>query len=164
MRWRATLIATCAALLAGAGLIYLAHSRQGWQCPVTRPNNDPAQGLYGNGRLSVYAYPVIEATPSTVQSNGWIAEKFSWRGYGTTSGTLRITGHRLHGTGKPVHAQISAGQASAAEGTSAFWATTISFPTTGCWQVTGTAGGASLTFVTKVIDPLGMLFHRRRHG
>jgi len=28
-----------------------------------------------------------------------------------------------------------------------FWASSINFPTEGCWQITGTAGPASLTFV-----------------
>jgi hypothetical protein len=163
MRWRATLVATSAVLLLAAGLVYLARPARAWQCHVTRPNDVPARGLYGNSRLAVGLDPVIEVTPSTLQADGWIAEQFPWRGYGATTGTLRITGHRLHGKGKPVRASISPGKAPPSEGASAFWATGIGFSTGGCWQVTGSVGGARLTFVTKVIDPLGMLTHVHRH-
>jgi hypothetical protein len=36
-------------------------------------------------------------------------------------------------------------------GTHGFQSSGVYFPTEGCWEVTGTVGGSSLTFVTFVI-------------
>jgi hypothetical protein len=37
----------------------------------------------------------------------------------------------------------------------AFQASAVTFPTEGCWNVTGRAGEASLTFVTLVLKSIG---------
>ena len=87
------------------------------------------------------------------RSDGSIDAKFGWwRG---AVGTLRIEGRRLDGPAPPLRANIPTGY-----GDSGFQAAGIIFPTTGCWEVTGRVGDASLTFVTLVIASV----RPSRHG
>jgi hypothetical protein len=70
--------------------------------------------------------------------------KFGW--WRAVTGPLRITGRRLDGEAPPLRADIPSGY-----GDTGFQATGVIFPTEGCWQVTGTVAGSTLTFVTFVI-------------
>jgi hypothetical protein len=126
-------------------------------CPVTKPNNRHLPGLFGNRRLATTVYETIEATSRTLMPNGWIGEKFPWRGYGV-SGELAVTGRRLDGRAKPLRADIRPAMAPDAP---EFWAVGIAFPTVGCWRITGRVGSASLTLVVRVVDPLGLVGHER---
>ena len=124
-------------------------------CPVTRPNDRPLSGLYGNGKLATPTYfPAITVTKRNIQADGWIGEKFPWRAY-VVSGDLEIAGRRLDGSAEPRRAVFNPGSP-AGETVDAFWAVGILFPTPGCWSVTGTVGSAQLTFVTLVVDPHGL--------
>lgn len=130
------------------------------RCPVTRPNNRPLTGLFGNGKLAVPTYfPAITVRQRHLQPNGWIGEKFPWRAYGIT-GDLKLTGRRLDGNAKPLRARINPGWP-VAEKVDAFWAVAILFPTPGCWRITGSVGSTRLTFVTRVVDPLGLAKPKR---
>jgi hypothetical protein len=66
-----------------------------------------------------------------------------WRG---VAGALSIEGRRLDGPAAPLRAQIPDGY-----GDRGFQVTGLLFPSEGCWEVTGRAGGAALTFVTRVV-------------
>ena len=123
-------------------------------CPVTTPNgsNPPgvaaseSGGIHGNGRLWVsIAYDgVIPAGKNTLRSDGSIGTKFPWwRG---DFGELKIAGVRLDGVAPPLRADVPSGY-----GTTGFQASGIDFPTVGCWEVTGRAGLAVLTFVVLVV-------------
>lgn len=72
-----------------------------------------------------------------------------WRGPGGR-GSLTIAGRRLDAPAPPLTADIPNGY-----GDTGFQATAIIFSTAGCWEVTGKAGDASLTFVALVMkaDP-----------
>jgi hypothetical protein len=61
-------------------------------------------------------------------------------------GTLLIRGRRLDGAAAPARAYISRSYDDYAGGMSLF----LLFPTPGCWEITGTLAGASLTFVVAV--------------
>jgi hypothetical protein len=61
-------------------------------------------------------------------------------------GQLEITGHRLDGPAPPLTASVPEGY-----GESGFQASGVTFPTAGCWEVTGRVGDATLTFVTLVV-------------
>jgi hypothetical protein len=126
-------------------------------CRVTLPNASapPAIGSdhqwYGNAKLLVSLYwpngIVVFRTggPGFVQPDGSLAMKFGWwRG---VRGRLSITGKRLDAPAPPLRASIPEGY-----GDTGFQATYIIFPTPGCWQVTGKADAASLTFVTRVVE------------
>jgi hypothetical protein len=66
-----------------------------------------------------------------------------WRG---VHGELTITGQRLDAPAPPWQSDIPEGY-----GETGFQATALIFPTAGCWEITGKADGASLTFVVLVI-------------
>ena len=68
-----------------------------------------------------------------------------WRGP-RVRGALTITGRRLDGLAPPLQAGIPDGY-----GDTGFQVAGIAFPTEGCWEVTGRAGNATLTFVTYVV-------------
>lgn len=130
-------------------------------CPVTIPGPaargasgfDAASFNYGNARLRVHlGWPrgTLPAGPlpdggsyATIGPDGSISTKLGWwRG---VAGTLRIRGRRLDASAPPLHAHVPDGY-----GPLGFQPSGITFPTVGCWRVTGRVGPASLSFVVKV--------------
>lgn len=118
-------------------------------CKVTRPNgsqppdgNIGGPGVHGNGSLWVSIGENVVV--GDADASGAVRNKFPWwRG---VTGSLRIEGRRLDGTSAPLSASIPDGY-----GPTGFQASSVAFPTEGCWEVTGRAGEASLTFVTLVL-------------
>jgi hypothetical protein len=116
--------------------------------------------LFGNGTLAAPTYfPAITVSRRHLQPDGWIGEKFPWQAYGI-AGDLKISGRRIDGSAKPLRARIIPGSP-VGEKVDAFWAVAILFPTPGCWRITGSVGLAALTFVTRVVDPLGLTKPKR---
>jgi len=124
-------------------------------CPVTLPRPwVPPPGVSqralfgsdfaaGNGRLWVgglWPSGVIVARPKL---DGSVAMKFGW--WRNVRGHLRITGRRLDAPAPPLRTDFPN------YGFTGFQASGVYFPTAGCWQVTGKAGTATLTFVTMVV-------------
>jgi len=126
-------------------------------CPVTPPNGSTPPGEqpsalnHGNGVIWTEIWPegtvVFEpGGPGHIYADGSLEMKFPWwRGEGVRD-PLSIEGHRLDAPSPPLRADIPEGY-----GDTGFQASSITFPSEGCWQVTGSAGSASLTFVTRVI-------------
>jgi hypothetical protein len=71
--------------------------------------------------------------------------KFPW--WRMVTGRLQLSGRRLDATAPPAMTDVPGGY-----GPTGFQATSVTFPTQGCWQVTGRADHASLSFVTFVIE------------
>ena len=125
-------------------------------CPVTMPGQAPAEigdklfgflAAFGNDDLWVGALGddgVILADPQFVERDGSISWKLGW--WRIAPGTLAITGRRLDAPAPPLRASVPDGY-----GSSGFQASGVSFPTEGCWEVTGTIGSSKLTFVTFVL-------------
>ena len=91
----------------------------------------------------MWPHNVVIATPDFIDADGSVWMKWPcWRG---VEGTLRITGRRLDGTAPRLKAYLPD------YGKSGFTPSGISFPTEGCWQVTGAEGDTKLTFVTLVL-------------
>jgi hypothetical protein len=120
-------------------------------CPVTLPNGRTAPGgneagmNHGNGKLWTTMWPhnVVIATPAYIDPDGSVGMKWPWwRGI---RGRLTITGRRLDAKAPRLTAYIPD------YGTSGFQPSGISFPTEGCWEVTGAVGAAKLTFVTLIL-------------
>jgi hypothetical protein len=118
-------------------------------CPITHPNGSKPPGPmfgaepHGNGSIWVglwHANVVVwDAEP-----DGSVTAKFGWwRG---AAGKLRIEGRRLDAPAPALVGHVPDGY-----GESGFQSSGITFPAQGCWQVTGRAGDASLTFVTLVL-------------
>jgi hypothetical protein len=123
-------------------------------CPVTRPNGDvppgetvsPGSRYLGNDGLWTDLYPnPLRPRPEDIHKDGSIEIKVPWwRG---VSGRLTIEGQRLDATAPPLSAWIPDGY-----GRRGFQSTAITFPTAGCWQVTGSVGDARLTFVSLILE------------
>jgi hypothetical protein len=125
----------------------------GGVCPVTRPNGAPPPegeapgGSYlGNGLLWTVLWPsgTVVVPPDAVEPDGGLGMKFPWWRAADVHGTLHITGHELT-LRVPVRTDVPDGY-----GDTGFQASGIVFPVEGCYQITGEAGGAQLTFVTMV--------------
>jgi hypothetical protein len=125
-------------------------------CPVTEPQPAPGSlatdlfgggSAYGNDDLWVgglWPHGVITAGGAFIDRRGAVRMKFGW--WRETPGTLTIGGKRLDAPGPPLSAIVPTGY-----GASGFQASSIRFPTEGCWEVTGRVGEGALTFVTYVI-------------
>jgi len=75
-----------------------------------------------------------------------LATKFPW--WRAVNGALTITGRRLDGPTGTFNAQIgSPGQ----YGGIGFDPSFLLWPSTGCWQITGTVAGRSLTVTLRVV-------------
>jgi hypothetical protein len=126
-------------------------------CQVTQANHSVPPGeqqspgqnrslYYGNGRLWTVLWPrgVLVAGADDIERDGSISMKFPW--WRQVHGALKITGHRVDARAANTRARIPSGY-----GPTGFQSSAIMFPTEGCWQVTGSAGNAQLTFVTLVV-------------
>ena len=129
------------------------------RCPVTLGHPVPStvwwrdelagwDSAYGNGSLWVgglWPHGVVIMTRDDAGPDGRLGMKFGW--YRLTKGYLTITGRRLDAPAPPASGLTFPGS----YGLTGFNASGVIFPTEGCWQVTGRAGRAALTFVTFVI-------------
>lgn len=121
-------------------------------CPVTLPNemHPPGEraadghyhGNHGNGKLWT-TLPTDGKLLITREKDGSTGSKFPW--WRAVHGALTIDGRRLDASGGPLRSHIPGGY-----GQTGFQASGVYFPSEGCWEITGKAGGAELTFVVEV--------------
>ena len=121
-------------------------------CQVTLPNemHPPGErvidghhhGNHGNGKLWT-GLPTDGKVLIAPEKDGSLGWKFPW--WRAVNGRLTITGRRLDAHGDPLRASIPGGY-----GETGFQASGVYFPTEGCWEITGRAGDAELTFVVEV--------------
>jgi len=116
-------------------------------CPITVPTKSTPPGapsaMHGNGKLWISLWESnIVVWPA--DTDGSIHVKFGWwRG---VAGKLRVEGRRLDGVSPALAADVPDGY-----GDDGFQPVGITFPTEGCWEVTGRVADASLTFITLVL-------------
>ncbi len=122
-------------------------------CPVTKPNGSippnetvSSAEYLGNGELWTTLWPdgKIKMESANQEADGSLSMKWGW--WRAVSGPLTIEGHRLDAQADPLRVDIPDGY-----GDTGFQVSALIFPTTGCWEVTGRVGDASLTFVTEVL-------------
>jgi hypothetical protein len=136
-------------------------------CPVTRPNGSQppvknfggkvtyspsyrgsrdgyVEGSHGNGKLWTVLPPdgklVIPTDVISYHGGLWMKSLW-WRGI---RGNLTIRGRRLDGAGK-LHVAPQNGY-----GETGLLVTGVTFPSEGCWEITGKADDSELTFVVEV--------------
>jgi len=128
------------------------------RCPVTLPGHTGPPGAarqelfgwgssYGNGKLWVgglWPHGVIAARRGFIDRHGRVGMKFGW--WRRVPGHLHIAGRRLDAPAPRLLANVPSGY-----GATGFQSSGVIFPTEGCWEVTGTVGQSTLSFVTFVI-------------
>ena len=115
-------------------------------CPTTRgepsPSSVPADrffgsaSAYGNGMLWVgglWPDGIISADSRFLDLDGRVGMKFGW--WHTVAGKLQITGRRLDAPAPPAIGDVPDGY-----GITGFQASGVTFPTEGCWEITGSVG------------------------
>ena len=99
-------------------------------------------GSHGNGKLWTIL-PLDGILLVVPDADGSLSDKFMW--WRAVRGALTIEGHRLDGPAPPVRPDIPC-----CYHDTGFQASGITFPSEGCWQITGQAGDSKLTFVLEV--------------
>lgn len=120
-------------------------------CPITEPMSPddpdaPRNGNFGNNSISTILGSRLNfrpGGPGWVLADGALGMKYMW--WRTKPGTLSVEGNRLDDDAPPLRAHIPPGY-----GDEGFQASTLIFPTPGCWRVTAHVGGADLSFVVSV--------------
>jgi hypothetical protein len=123
-------------------------------CPVTIPNGSTPPGEnasvenHGNGALWTALPPdgKIVATRPFVLPDGSMRIKFPWWGSRRAGTNLRLTASGLGLPGGVARASVAPGLTRAPH----FWASSVTFPTEGCWRVKASAGRATLSLVVFV--------------
>ena len=129
-----------------------------YECNPTTPDNhdessaNPENGMFrrdgtfGNDSLYTILGSTITFRPGGagwVLTDGSLSMKYMW--WRLRNGQLTIQGHRLDDTAPPLRASIPDGY-----GDIGFQATSLIFPTPGCWEVTASVGDGSISFVVDV--------------
>jgi hypothetical protein len=122
------------------------------------PASVPRSLDYGNAALAVRLYPkghlIAGRLPgggsmATINPNGSIWAKFAWW-RADDDARLKISGQRLDAASAPLIADVPNVYGIG------FQPTGMTYPTTGCWRVTGTFKRARLSFIVLVTkSPLG---------
>lgn len=112
-------------------------------CPQGSPGT-PNFIIHGNGKLWVGGGLTADGKLLVANRDGrGFHEKFMW--YRAVSGALNIRGRRLDAPAGPLQAEIPC-----CYGDTGFQASEVFFPSEGCWEITGQAGNAELTFIVEV--------------
>lgn len=132
---------------------------QATRCEVTvarvrtrPPESVPPSFNYGNARIAVALVPpngklvagrlASGGKRATINADGSLRAKFGWWRAGRTKPI--ITGRRLDAHAAPMKARVPDGYGNG------FQATVLTFPTTGCWRITGSFHQTQLTFTMLV--------------
>lgn len=130
-----------------------------FNCPLTEPRGDNPPEFQGAGGYSNDALwtnltmwssaPGIVLAPndSRIAPDGTIQD-MKWAWYRFVPGKLEVQGRRLDAPASPLRAWIPEGY-----GDVGFQVTGLTFPSAGCWEITGRIGEESLTFVVLVLTP-----------
>jgi hypothetical protein len=126
-------------------------------CPATQPDeNAPpsSRGRFGSDLLWTILPPrgivvIGPGWPGEIGPDGSLSVKWGWWESKRLPYGITVEGRSLDGTPGSTSIQMSAG-ITGSEATN-FWASSLTFPAPGCWEITARAGEASLTFVTFVV-------------
>jgi len=125
----------------GGTLLHLTLPSAAETCPVTK-------GRYGNGFLSTTVPGPDGIVPARRESDGALFQKFWWLPRKGLTGELTVRGERLDAPGRMRVLSVNWGYSSDGRGS---WASALTFPSEGCWRLTGRVRDVSLTYVVKVV-------------
>ena len=123
-------------------------------CQVTRPRG----GWHENEFLSVGLFDRYLFRPGGVgfvDSDGALGINTLWKR--KVMGRLEVGGRRLDGSAPPARAYIND------HGDTGIQPSFLVFPTPGCWEITGKAGDATITFIV-LVEKIGDGPARRMQG
>lgn len=100
-----------------------------------------------SGPLWIWGEGAVRVPDGRVLRDGTVPN-MKWAWYRWVPGELTIEGHRLDASPPPLAAWIPDGY-----GDIGVQVSGLTFPSAGCWEITGRVGRASLTFVTLVVVP-----------
>jgi hypothetical protein len=117
-------------------------------CPLTHANRG-SDVMYGNGFLST-AVSTDGGLVAQRQDDGTLFTKLGWLPRKGFTGLLTVRGERLDAPAAPMRVlgvhwghNTSTGRGS--------WASALTFPTEGCWRISGRVGDIALSYVVRVI-------------
>jgi len=114
-------------------------------CPVTVPTSRTSEMFtYGNGLLSSTVPRDGVVTAAHSEPDGSVSWKPGWLPHYPLTGELVVKGERLDAPSPPM-------QVLAVRWGGGSWRTASTFPSEGCWRITGRVGDVSLTYVVKVV-------------
>jgi hypothetical protein len=112
-------------------------------CPVTR-------GRYGNGLLSTAVPGSDGVLVARRDPDGTLFQKLGWLPRLGFGGTLMVRGERLDAPSPPMRVlsvnwghSLSTGRGS--------WMSAVTFPSEGCWRISGRVRDVSLSYVVRVV-------------
>ena len=111
-------------------------------CPVTK-------GRYGNGLLSTTVPGDDGVLVARRDPDGTLFQKLWWLPREGFTGKLTVRGERLDASGQMRVLSVNWGYSSDGRGS---WASAVTFPSEGCWRLTGRVRDVSLTYVVKVVS------------
>jgi hypothetical protein len=125
-------------------------------CQITQPDGKPppgehqAEGGYGNDvlwtNLWMWGEGEVLLSSNQVLPDGSLGP-VKWAWYRHVSGNLSVEGRRLDAPAPPLRVEYPGDY-----GTSGFRPVSLIFPTSGCWEITGSVGSSRLSFVTQVVN------------
>ena len=99
---------------------------------------------YGNGLLSSTLPPGGVVVAGRYESDGSLFWKPGWLPHGVVTRELTVKGERLDAPSSPMRVlAVRWGGGS--------WRTASTFPSEGCWRITGRLGDITLSYVVKVV-------------
>jgi hypothetical protein len=110
------------------------------------------KGAYGNGLLSTTVPGPNGVLATRKGEDGSLGQKIWWLPHRGLYGQLAVRGERLDAPGSMRVFSVNWGYSSDGRGS---WASAISFPSEGCWRLTGRVGDVSLTYVVSVVEGCG---------
>lgn len=114
-------------------------------CPVTIPDGRSTGPFnYGNGMLSS-TLPSNGVVASRSEPDGSLFWKPGWRPGELTGSPLTVRGERLDAPSPPMRVLT------VRWGSGGSWATAATFPSEGCWRISGRVADISLSYVVKVV-------------
>jgi len=127
-----------------------------FECPRTLPSSDKStwydnRYAHHNDVLAVHLYDagsrLIGQSGAWRQDDGYIHSKYPW--IKKVAGKLKVQGQRLDGkSDRPFKAVVNDPSELPGGVPGGFL-----FPDPGCWEISGSLAGQTLTFIIEIIDP-----------